>query len=812
MHTRVPPLAPLAPLARTFCTHLSHAGTRWVTDPGEIIRHYLFGWFLLDALSIAVAAFDILPVANAEGTDSLQSLRSLRMMRILRLIKLVRLLRASRLFQRWETQIAINYSQLSLWSSLIKVCLISHWFACIWGIQVALAERNVGTWVDSFNYCTPVSNFPPNATVRGSPISTYSADDCVPDGPWALYSASAYWAVMTITSIGYGDIHATDNNISEQVLNTLLMLTGAMLWGHVIGTFCGIVATMNPHHAEFNRRMDDLNSYLALNNLPQELRRRLREYLHQTRHLQMASASKEIVTLLSPALQGEVTWAVNKRWLMRVSFFNKAEPEFLVQISLCLSPLVFTPGELAVSGYLYIVHRGIALYGGRVLTSGRVWGEDCIIQSAHLQKKWCARAMNYLEVYMISRDDVLEVAQSFPTTWHIIRKQAVRMAVRRQFILAAKLIAGQKGMSWGGSTSTFDRILDQACSVPIAELRLQGALTSNRVETGPNAPILEPRSRRDSAEEGDGRDLGTGTAPWQPLDKSDCTSRSMASTTTCSKASVRIADLRVDVDGAREVGEMGIDRMPQGGILKAAGLELAPGTALPRPKPILTNYGAKPPAMKRQSSNLPPVTNFAGYMEASPRLSGKSLDGAGGSAHPLLSGSMSGSERWSSRSTTCATSNNLRRSVSHNDVFADAPIRSEIDQVAHLLKAAQLTAASTTPSPGSRSFINRTSQSLAGGKGQSFLKSSSSGGGGGRAYNAPGEDLVKLGEELRSDVSQALAETRDELGIKMDAMSSQISALQRDMHQLLAIMSSQSADAPSSDVDLSFISGARRVS
>ena len=132
--------------------------------------------------------------------------------------------------------------------------------------------------------------------------------------------------------------------------------------------------------------------------------------------------------------------------------------------------------------------------------------------------------------------------------------------------------------------------------------------------------------------------------------------------------------------------------------------------------------------------------------------------------------------------------------------------------MAHLLKAAQLTAASTTPSPGSRSFINRTSQSLAGGKGQSFLKSSSSGGGGGRAYNAPGEDLVRLGEELRSDVSQALAETRDELGIKMDAMSSQISALQRDMHQLLAIMSSQSADAPSSDVDLSFISGARRVS
>ena len=42
------------------------------------------------------------------------------------------------------------------------------------------------------------------------------------------------------------------------------------------------------------------------------------------------------------------------------------------QVALSLSPIVFTPGELAINGYLYIVHRGIALYGGRVLTSGKV--------------------------------------------------------------------------------------------------------------------------------------------------------------------------------------------------------------------------------------------------------------------------------------------------------------------------------------------------------------------------------------------------------------------------------------------------------
>ena len=163
-------------------------GTRWHEDPIDIFRHYFFGWFALDFLSIAVCVFDIIPVVTSNGED-LRDLRVLRVMRVLRLIKLVRLLRASRLFQRWETKVAINYGRLSLVKSLVNVVLLSHWFACIWGLQVALKESREGTWVDSFEYCV-VSN------------STESADgyEC-PGGAVSLYSASIYWAVMTITSI-----------------------------------------------------------------------------------------------------------------------------------------------------------------------------------------------------------------------------------------------------------------------------------------------------------------------------------------------------------------------------------------------------------------------------------------------------------------------------------------------------------------------------------------------------------------------------------------------------------------------------------
>ena len=55
-----------------------------------------------------------------------------------------------------------------------------------------------------------------------------------------------------------------------------------------------------------------------------------------------------------------------------------------------------------------------------------------ILRSAHLQRPWCARAMNYLEVYMIDREELLEIARMFPATYKEIHRCAVRLAMRRQ--------------------------------------------------------------------------------------------------------------------------------------------------------------------------------------------------------------------------------------------------------------------------------------------------------------------------------------------------------------------------------------------
>lgn len=136
---------------------------------------------------------------------------------------------------------------------------------------------------------------------------------------------------------------------------------------------------------------------------------------------------------------------------------------------LCLKPHALRQPTLVTScchapppiGYLYIVHRGIALYGGKVLTTGKVWGEDMILFNMSLQRTWCARAMNYLEVLMLSRDRLVLIYDQFPATEKIIKRQAMFLALRRYIIAAATKLV-EKGQAKGSFTRKKSFSLDAA--------------------------------------------------------------------------------------------------------------------------------------------------------------------------------------------------------------------------------------------------------------------------------------------------------------------------------------------------------------
>ena len=124
----------------------------------------------------------------------------------------------------------------------------------------------------------------------------------------------------------------------------------------------------------------------------------------------LSKSASGVIHKMSTSLQIEVVWLVHKHWLQHIWFLRGAEPACLVQLALRMEPCVFAPSELPEPTHLYIIQRGIVMQGGRVLTSGKMWGDEMILDPDHgSARPAVARCMTYVEVYSISRQVFFKV-------------------------------------------------------------------------------------------------------------------------------------------------------------------------------------------------------------------------------------------------------------------------------------------------------------------------------------------------------------------------------------------------------------------
>eukprot|EP00966_Prymnesium_polylepis_P014690 339403-Prymnesium_polylepis.1 len=149
--------------------------------------------------------------------------------------------------------------------------------------------------------------------------------------------------------------------------------------------------------------------------------------------------------MMSPGLQGEVAIYVHEEWLLKVWFFRTVESDFLVQVALHLTALVFSPGEFAPSGFLYIIRSGLASSGGRWYTPGLVWGDDVLLYER--LPDTLLRAHTYLEVRVIRRDDIFKLAASFPYSRKILRRCAIKLSLGRKMRQMLTFVDAQRRLN-----------------------------------------------------------------------------------------------------------------------------------------------------------------------------------------------------------------------------------------------------------------------------------------------------------------------------------------------------------------------------
>jgi len=436
-------------------------GSHWVGDVRSIARHYMLSkWFVLDSTSIGVSLLDVFGGAgDGAGASRIAALRAVR---VLRLLKLVRLARGSRIFKRWEMRLSINYGLLQIAGICWMLIFVCHLFACVWGLQANFDP--LGTWLGQKGYCVAINETHFNGDDMGAGYcpTRWSCDwrngvACASAEEQYLYSL--YWAIATVTSIGYGDVVATPLHGVEQLLCVAMMLSGSLLFAYLVGSFCGLAANLAPDVVKFRQDLTDLNKFLTANAIPSNLRYQLREYMHQTVFLRRAATGNRLLSDLAPKLRNEVALTMNERWLHKIDLINdECEQGLVLELAFALSLQIFPPGDNCPVGRIYIVSRGAALFAGRAKVAGDSWGEaEALLVTDRLRFPVPASALAYLFTYSIDGETIrVTMSQSkYPEASFRLRRRQVQWIVRRGVVRLAEEKLAQRQARFSTRKSLF---------------------------------------------------------------------------------------------------------------------------------------------------------------------------------------------------------------------------------------------------------------------------------------------------------------------------------------------------------------------
>jgi hypothetical protein len=234
--------------------------------------------------------------------------------------------------------------------------------------------------LESYRLCTHLMR-----PARHAPI-TQQVPGMMP-GPLDRYVAALYWSVMTLTSIGYGEM--TPLNTTERVLCSIYMLLSGMMWTYVIGTVAAIATTLNPNQILYEQTMDQLNYFMRERQLPYAMRMTLRDFFQLSRRVNQLNDDADLLDKMSPLLQGAVALAANQMWIDQIWFLRglsktRAGLEFIASLAKSLVLRNFVAKERLPIGQLYILRRGMCVKMWRFLGNKTVWGEDVIIDNQEL--------------------------------------------------------------------------------------------------------------------------------------------------------------------------------------------------------------------------------------------------------------------------------------------------------------------------------------------------------------------------------------------------------------------------------------------
>jgi len=296
------------------------------------------------------------------------------------------------------------------------------------------------------------------------------ADGEAADGPVSRqYLFSVYWALTTLTTVGYGDI--TPNTDAERGMAIFALILGSLLFAYMLGEVGSLIATMDYQASLVNEKMSSVKEYTRWRTLPRELAVRVHKYYEHYYTKQPVFDEQDILSGLSPGLHSEVVKAILEDSVGRLPLFShKVSPEFKLAIFPKLKPLSYEPGQVIFDkgapsqDLLFVLHGEVdvlnqkdehfmkisasevamidSVSGAPLVKLSTIAG-GCFGQSVLVGKRREAKhvAFTPCEVWSIAKEDLRELFTAYPKAARLICQQVLGDYVRfdRLRLLSVKM-------------------------------------------------------------------------------------------------------------------------------------------------------------------------------------------------------------------------------------------------------------------------------------------------------------------------------------------------------------------------------------
>lgn len=338
-----------------------------------------------------------------------------------------------------------NWNQVSIRLWLGYIAVFTHWSGLLWAWFGTRNDRRPisGSWIEAYTTNRPVS-------VGGEPLTAQRLAEDVP----TLYLRSVYWATITMTTVGYGDITPSSSLADGEFAVAMgVMLAGLVLYLLLSAEFTTLISNSSRQGEEFRTVVEQTRRYLAYRHVPAGLRKRVRAYFALRWKRTRGFSETAVINDMPRSLALDVRVELYKGLLDRVPLFKGVEDTFVRQLVKLVTLEFYMPDEYIirkddVGKEMFFIQRGICHVVADdevtplfTLPTGSFFGEIALVLSE--RRSASVAAGTACDILVLHRRDLFLTLNDYPDVASLLSDFARRRLAERKAAEEEKMKADE---------------------------------------------------------------------------------------------------------------------------------------------------------------------------------------------------------------------------------------------------------------------------------------------------------------------------------------------------------------------------------